>query len=274
MRLLKLYLFVFVSICFASCGGVSQIEYDALQTENDSLRKVIAQKECDNNSYLSEDKEKQAESNVTTESEEIPIEKGNIVTTMITATAGNIFYRGIQNPLSVAISGRKDYEVQATGGAVVTEGKVAGFEGNYIVTVPAECQAKEIIININADGKNICRKTFKVLNVPNPVIAIGGYKNGSDLPKSAINGSPRLDAVLEDGFFPFKDIKYSVTSFTYLKEVRGVTSSQVISGNVIPGDIISDMSKKASGSSISFIGIKVSSPSETNTVLGYTARVK
>ena len=79
--------------------------------------------------------------------------------------------------------------------------------------------------------------------------------------KAAIKGSPRLDAVLEGGFFPFKDVKYAVTSFTYMKEVRGVTSSQVVSGNTIPGDILSDISKKASGSSISFIGIKVSSPS-------------
>ena len=112
------------------------------------------------------------------------------------------------------------------------------------------------------------------MNVPSPIITIGGYKSGDDVPKAAIKGSPRLDAVLEGGFFPFKDVKYTVTSFTYMKEVRGVTSSQVVSGNTIPGDILSDISKKASGSSISFIGIKVSTPSGPRNAPDFAARLK
>ena len=194
--------------------------------------------------------------------------------TTISATACNIFYKGLQNPLSVAASGYTNINVSATGGATITKGKVAGYEGEYIVTVPAGSQTKEVTINVSADGKSVGHQTFKVMNVPSPIITIGGYKSGDDVPKAAIKGSPRLDAVLEGGFFPFKDVKYTVTSFTYMKEVRGVTSSQVVNGNTIPGDILSDISKKASGSSISFIGIKVSSPSGPRNAPGFAARLK
>ena len=183
-------------------------------------------------------------------------------------------YKGLQNPLSVAASGYNNINVSATGGATITKGKVAGYEGEYIVTVPAGSQTKEVTINVSADGKSVGHQTFKVMNVPSPIITIGGYKSGDDVPKAAIKGSPRLDAVLEGGFFPFKDVKYTVTSFTYMKEVSGVTSSQVVSGNTIPGDILSDISKKASGSSISFIGIKVSTPSGPRNAPDFAARLK
>ena len=112
------------------------------------------------------------------------------------------------------------------------------------------------------------------MNVPSPVIQIGGYKSGEDLPKASIKGSTRLDEILEGGFFPFKDIKYTVTSFTYMMEVRGVASSKTVSGNTIPADILSDISKKASGSTISFVSIKVSSPSGPRNAPGFTARLK
>lgn len=194
--------------------------------------------------------------------------------TTISATACNIFYKGLQNPVSVSASGYTNINVSITGGATITKGKMAGYEGEYIVNIPASCTSKEVTVNVSAEGKNVGHQTFKVMNVPSPVIQIGGYKSGDDVPKAAIKGSPRLDAVLEGGFFPFKDVKYAVTSFTYMKEVRGVTSSQVVSGSTIPGDILSDISKKASGSSISFIGIKVSSPSGTRNAPGFAARLK
>lgn len=199
---------------------------------------------------------------------------GATSSTTISATACNIFYKGLQNPLSVSASGYTNISVTATGGASITKGKVPGYEGEYIVTIPAGTTAKEVTINVSAEGKNVGHQTFKVMNVPSPVIQIGGYKSGEDLPKASIKGSPRLDAILEGGFFPFKDIKYTVTSFTYMMEVRGVASSKTVSGNTIPADILSDISKKASGSTISFVSIKVSSPSGPRNAPGFTARLK
>ena len=186
----------------------------------------------------------------------------------ISATACNIFYRGLKNPVSVAASGFGSVAPSITAGAKIYSGKVPGYEGEYIVEV-TDGSTKEV--TISAGGQS---QKFKVMNVPSPIITIGGYKSGDDIPKAAIKGSPRLDAVLEGGFFPFKDVKYAVTSYTYMKEVRGVTSSQVVSGNAIPGDILSDISKKASGSSISFIGVKVSSPSGVRNAPGFAARLK
>ena len=267
MKNIWTYLLPFLSIFILSCGGVSQAEYDALIAENDSLRNIKAQMEYEINSYqnLPDKLTNDANSEFRTR-----VDNGNNTT----ITACNIFYRGIQNPLSVKASGYDNFNVTVSGGASITKGKLAGYDGDYIVTIPAENQTKEVVVGINVDGKSIGQQTFKVINVPTPTICIGGYKNGSDLPKSVIKSSPRLDAVLDDGFLPFNNVKYTVTSFTYLKDVRGVTTSQVVSGNTIPGDILSDISKKASGASVAFVGINISTPSGQTQTLGYVARLK
>jgi len=180
--------------------------------------------------------------------------------TTISASACNIFYRGMQNPVSVAASGYTNINVSASGGATITKGKVPGYEGEYIVTVNDK-SVKEVTISVSAEGKNVGSQKFRVMGVPTPVITIGGYKSGEDIPKTKIKNSPRLDAVLEGGFFPFTDVKYTVTSYTYSMEVRGVTSSKTVNGNAIPSDIVADIMKKPAGSSISFLGVRVSSPS-------------
>ena len=112
------------------------------------------------------------------------------------------------------------------------------------------------------------------MNVPTPVIKVGGlYNSGEDIPKSALKAGTKLEAKLEGGFFPFK-VDYTVTSFTYMKEVRGVTSAQKVSGNTIPADIAADIAKKTSGTPVNFLEVTVSSPSGPRKTPGFAARLK
>jgi len=185
----------------------------------------------------------------------------------ISATACNVFYRGLKNPVSVAATGFGGATPSISGGAKIYSGKVPGYEGEYVVEI-TDPNTKEV--TISAGGQS---QKFKVLNVPSPAIKIGGYGSGEAVPKAALR-SITLSAQLEGGFFPFKDVKYSVVSFTYMKEVRGVVSAQNVSGNVVPADIIQDIAKKPSGATISFINIKVSSPSGVRNAPGYTISVK
>ena len=115
---------------------------------------------------------------------------------------------------------------------------------------------------------------FKVLNLPTPTITIGGYRVGDEIPKSVFAKSTKIDAAIGDVNFPFKDVQYTVSSFTYMKEEGGITSSHVVTGNEIPADILKDIKKKSSGSSIAFIGIKVSTPAGQRNAPGFTAELK
>ena len=107
-----------------------------------------------------------------------------------------------------------------------------------------------------------------------PTITIGGYGVGDEIPKSVFTKSTKIDAVISDVNFPFKDVEYNVTQFTYMKEEGGITSTQFVTGNEIPTDILTDIKKKSSGSTITFIGIKVSTPAGQRYAPGFTAELK
>lgn len=195
--------------------------------------------------------------------------------TTISATACNIFYRGLQNPVSVAASGYTNINVSASGGANITKGKVAKseggtYDGEYVVTVG---DAKEVTINVSADGKNVGSQKFKVMSVPPPVIRIGACKSGGGLQKSVLRSKPVLEASLEGGFFPF-DVKYTVLGFTYLKEAKGISQPVTVTGNQIPKDVVDDISRKPVGTGITLINIKVSTPSGVRDGLGFAATLK
>ena len=65
-----------------------------------------------------------------------------------------------------------------------------------------------------------------------------------------------------------------MTQFSYIKEEDGIILSQVVTGNKITADILEDIKKKSSGSSIAFIGIKASTPAGPGNAPGFTARLE
>jgi len=197
---------------------------------------------------------------------------------LIAAPEGNILYRGLKNPISAVTTDYKDITLSASEGASVTKGKISKnngeyYDGEYIVTIE-DLSIHEVTITISSDGKNIGNQKFKVMNTPTPVITIDHqYRNGYYIPKSAIKTNSKLDAVIENCYFPY-DLKYTVTSFSYITEIRGVTKKIYVEGNIIPNDILDDISKKAAGSVITFVDIEVSTPSGTINAGGFVATLK
>ena len=189
----------------------------------------------------------------------------------VLASASNVLYRGYTNPIYVSAPGYTSISVSATGGATVAKGKLDGYVGEYIVTVPASCSANKITVNVSAGGKNIGHQTFKVYGEPKPLITIGGYENGSRIPKSVLKENPRFEAIFDsDVFFPFENVNYNVISFSYIRTIRGVSSAVQVRGNALPQEFIDDISKMAPGTSISFIDVVVVTPSGQKT-FGFTA---
>jgi gliding motility-associated protein GldM len=194
----------------------------------------------------------------------------------VSATKCNVFYRGLDNPVSVAVSGypAESVSVSISGGA-----SIAKSGQGYIVKVPTSVTAREVSITVSVrteeGGRTLGTTKFNVLNVPPPTIFIAGaYKDGSTVPKAAIQRSPTLTAKLESDFFPFEGITYSIVSYEFLYQVRGVTTTLQGSGSSIPGNIITQLNSMAPGSAASFTNIKVSGPSGVRQTNGVTVKLQ
>lgn len=182
-------------------------------------------------------------------------------------SAVDVLYRGVKNPVSI-VSCANDGVPSISSGAKIYSGNVPGFEGQYVVEI-TDPNVKSATISVGEVSTQ-----FRVLELPTPTIKIGEYWSGGEIPKSVFTNSTQLDAVIGDVNFPFKDVEYTVAQFTYMKEEDGITSAQVVTGNKIPAEILKDIKKKSSGSSIAFIGIKVSTPAGQRNAPGFTAELK
>ena len=182
-------------------------------------------------------------------------------------SAVDVLYRGVKNPVSI-VTCSNDGVPSISSGAKIYSGNVSGFEGQYVVEI-TDPNVKSVTISVGDVSTQ-----FKVLELPTPTIKIGEYWSGGEIPKSVFTNSTQLDAVIGDVNFPFKDVEYTVTQFTYMKEEDGITSAQVVTGNKIPAEILNDIKKKSSGYSIAFIGIKVSTPAGQRNAPGFTAELK
>ena len=182
-------------------------------------------------------------------------------------SAVDVLYRGVKNPVSI-VTCSNDGVPSISSGAKIYSGNVSGFEGQYVVEI-TDPNVKSVTISVGDVSTQ-----FKVLELPTPTIKIGEYWSGGEIPKSVFTSSTQLDAVIGDVNFPFKDVEYTVTQFTYMKEEDGITSSHVVNGNKLTEELLKDIKKKRSGDKIMFIGIKVSTPAGPRNAPGFTAELK
>lgn len=194
----------------------------------------------------------------------------------ISATKCNVFYKGLENPVEVSVSGypKENISVNITGGASI---RAAGNAG-YIVTVPQSVTSKEVSISVSVrtdEGvRSLGTKTFNVLNVPPPTILVSNYKDGAQVPKAAITRNPKLSARLESDFFPFEGINYSIAKYDFIYTVRGVARSVSVTGDAFNSEVLSEVQKMGAGSQLTFSNIFYNGPSGTRQTNGITVIIK
>ncbi|MBR3946639.1 MAG: hypothetical protein IKJ56_05995 [Bacteroidales bacterium] len=182
-------------------------------------------------------------------------------------SAFDVLYRGVKNPVSI-VSCSNDGVPSISNGAKIYSGNVPGFDAQYVVEI-TDPDVKSVTISVGEVSTQ-----FRVLNLPTPTIKIGEYWSGNEIPKSVFTNSTQLDAVIDDVNFPFKDVEYTVTQYSYMTEANGITSSHVVNGNKLTEELLKDIKKKRSGDKIMFIGIKVSTPAGPRNAPGFTARLE
>ncbi|NND31591.1 MAG: hypothetical protein HKN76_03300 [Saprospiraceae bacterium] len=133
-----------------------------------------------------------------TESSEFEYEVGERSAT-VSADKMNVFYIGVDNPISVAVAGASSNQVKVSGSGVT----VKGNNGKYIVT--AKKPTNDAKISVSAPGINKSFD-FRVKRIPDPVPTLGRgpNKNGGSMGSGEFKAQLGLAAVLENFDFEAK----------------------------------------------------------------------
>jgi len=134
----------------------------------------------------------------------------------ISPTQMLVFYRGIQNPVKIAVPGGAS-DIQAT----ISFGIIARSDTNWSVSIPATGGPSRVSVSVSAvyGGKRVPlgSEEFRLKTIPDPDVTIAGQPDGL-IQKNLIISAPDLICAPPPGF----DLKatYRVISYTF-----GTTSS-------------------------------------------------
>jgi len=139
---------------------------------------------------------------------------------VVSPTAMNVLYQGIQNPLDVSVPGigSDKLTVRMTNGDI-KKGKYKNYRGEYVAQPRTVGQNAQIIVSANIDGKvqTFPPVEFRVRRLPDPEARFANLKEGNVL-RSVAAAQQVVTAVLEN--FEF-DLTYTVTGFTVSVNDKG-----------------------------------------------------
>ena len=130
-----------------------------------------------------------------------------------------MFYRGLENPLSVTGGGGGDEKV-----SVSIEGAGASLRkvgpGQYIVT----CTQLGIVNVVANDGKSSQRIAIPVKRVPDPIVVVGGSAGGA---MAANVFRVQSGAIAELRDFVFEGVAYKVASYMLICTGKGFDEPEI-----------------------------------------------
>jgi len=131
----------------------------------------------------------------------------------VSATNMNVLYMGVNNPVSVSVSGIPRENIFPT----ISKGTLRQIPGKngWIATVPADCKQTTIEVSIKTNGgmKRMGSENFRVKTLPDPVPFIAGKKEGfvnRDVLIAAGNIIPRMPDDF-DFDYSFQIISFKMT---------------------------------------------------------------
>lgn len=123
-----------------------------------------------------------------------------------------VFYKGLENPLSVTGGGGDEKVSVSLEGAGASLRKVG--PGQYMVA----CTQLGAVTVVANDGKNIQRIAIPVKRVPDPIVIVGGSAGGA-MPANVFRVQSGAIAELRD--FVFEGVAYKVMSFMLICTGKG-----------------------------------------------------
>jgi serine/threonine protein kinase len=193
-----------------------------------------------------------------------PSTTNEVPSLVVGPTKMNVFYRGVDNPVSISVSGYRDEDIQAS----ATNGSLTKSADGYIMRPGKEAEATIGATVTNPDGskKPMPGLKFRVKNVPNPSPYFAGKSvNDDNINKADLTAAAGVIAKMEN--FDF-DLKFEVVEYRVTMLVNGVPLEKVTKGAAVSGDMKEMFKKAKPGQKIYIEGIKARGPDGTVRNLG------
>ena len=186
---------------------------------------------------------------------------------VVSPTKMNVFYRGVDNPVSISVSGYSNKDIQPT----YTNGQLSKATEGFVFRPGKDPEALIGATVTNPDGskKTLPGAKFRVKNVPNPTPYFGTKSVGDEtIKKSELAVIPGVRAVMEN--FEF-DLKFDVVEFKLTMIISGTPIEKITRGPALSSDMKEMVAKARPGQKVYIEGIKAKGPDGTIRSLGSLA---
>ncbi|MDA0973798.1 MAG: gliding motility protein GldM [Bacteroidetes bacterium] len=188
-------------------------------------------------------------------------------TLVVSPTKMNVFYKGVDNPVTVGVPGFQDRDVVPS----ISNGSISKGSDGYVVKVTSGNEANISVTCTLPDGskKTLGPAKFRVKSVPDPVAMYGGKGSSDETIKfSELIASQGVAAVMKD--FDF-DLKFTVTKFEVSMSIGGQFISKSSSSNRVTPEISEMLKNAKNGQKVFIEGIRAQGPDGTVRSLGSLA---
>lgn len=178
---------------------------------------------------------------------------------VVSPTAMNVLYRGIENPIDVSVPGvgSDKISVRMTNGTI-RKGKYANFKGEWIAEPLEIGKTSQIIVSAEVNGKRMdfAPMEFRVRRIPDPIAKFGGLSTG-EIAKETAMAAPGIAATLEN--FEF-DLKYSVVSYKMVYYQQGYDTKLDATGPALTPQMVAAIRPMRRGQQFYFTDIRAVGP--------------
>jgi hypothetical protein len=172
-------------------------------------------------------------------------------------TKMNVMYRGVENPVTIAVSGVPSDEVKAT-----IDNGVLKQTGNEYSANPVKLGTATI--TVTANGKTAGTYELHVKDLPDPTVRINGQSSGQ-IDTASLFKAGKLTAETLNSEFPFT---FKIIEFTMSCSYGGFTYDKTSKSDMLTPEQIIFIKKLKPGIKIQFEDIKVLGPEGTPRTLG------
>jgi gliding motility-associated protein GldM len=182
---------------------------------------------------------------------------------VISADKMNVFYQGVENPISVAVPGITSDKIRVS----INNGSITGSNGQYIVNISRGDEAIIDVLTEIKPGENqkIGSYLFRVLRVPVPSVTLGNFTPGNQCINLSKNELIK-NAELKISWNLPLELKFEVTSFSFVYIKDGDVLSIRNTGNKFSNEIQKIINTMKAGDKIFIEDINVLGPDGTRTL--------
>lgn len=183
---------------------------------------------------------------------------------VVSPTKMNVFYRGVENPVSISVAGYSASNIQPS----MTNGSLSRDRDGYVVKPGSGPSAVISVTVTNPDGSKKAMQgvEFRVKNVPNPTPYFAGKGvNDNTVKKNEIVAAQGVIAKMEN--FEF-DLRFDIVSYTVTTTIAGNVLEKPCTGPALSADAKAVLERVRSGQKIFIENIRAKGPDGTIRNLG------